>query len=203
MADVLRIGGLSASCYFPTKLLPATDDRYGCGAPWIHILNDKPANSRLQDLPAGSTLAKKRKKRRGHFCWCCRSTLPNERFSGRGHRRHLCKKCSRLGKEELEYRQAVRNIDRCLDWSGRPRRKQRKTFERFRHHASERVRRYVEELEAYWAEERRQWRELRRLDEALEEAWENDIVARAEAANDEWPERGDLPADFEDDEIPF
>jgi hypothetical protein len=32
---------------------------------------------------------------------------PNERFSGRGHARHLCKECAKLGQEELAYRQAV------------------------------------------------------------------------------------------------
>ncbi len=149
-------------------------------------------------------MAKKRKKRRGHFCWSCQTTLPNERFSGRGHRRHLCKKCSRLGKEELEYRQAVRNIDRCLDWDGRLRRKQRKSFERFRDHPNERVRRYLEKLEASWAEERRRWRELRRQEEALEEAWENEMAASVEAAREEGSELEDFPAGgLEDDEIPF
>jgi hypothetical protein len=88
-----------------------------------------------------------------------------------GHARHLCKRCSRLGKEELEYRQAVRNIDRSLTWEGRLRRKQRATFERYRDHPNERVRRYVEELEAHWEEERRQWREMRRQEELWEEEW--------------------------------
>ncbi len=126
----------------------------------------------------------------------------NERFSGRGHARHLCKKCSQLGKEELEYRQAVLNVDRCLDWNGRLRRKQRKTFERFRDHPDERVRRYVEELEERWAEERREWREILRQ----EEEWEDAMLARVEAMESE--ETGAKPEDvageaFEDDEIPF
>ncbi len=149
-------------------------------------------------------MARKRKKGRGLFCWSCQRYLPNERFSGRGHRRHLCKKCSKLGKEELEYRQAVRNIDRCLDWNGRLRRKQRKSFERFRDHPAERVRRYVERLEASWAEEQRRWREIRRQEEAMEETWADEMAAKAEATDDEWPELGDsLAGDHEDNEIPF
>jgi len=28
--------------------------------------------------------------------------LPNEKFSGKGHKRHICKKCSQLSKEELQ-----------------------------------------------------------------------------------------------------
>jgi len=28
--------------------------------------------------------------------------LPNEKFSGKGHKNHICKKCTRLPKEKLE-----------------------------------------------------------------------------------------------------
>ncbi len=44
-------------------------------------------------------------------------------------RRHLCRDCARLGSEESTYRQAVRDIGRCLCDDGRIRRRQRKTFE--------------------------------------------------------------------------
>ena len=89
-----------------------------------------------------------RKKPRGHFCWCCGRLRPNERFSGRGHARHLCKECSKLGNEELAYRQALRDIDRLLDCDGLVRRKHRKTFEHFLLHPDERVRRYAEAVAA-------------------------------------------------------
>ncbi len=36
-------------------------------------------------------------KKRGHFCKGCGNFLPNEKFSGRGHRKHLCKKCKESG----------------------------------------------------------------------------------------------------------
>jgi len=38
---------------------------------------------------------KKRQKRRlpGHYCWACDRRQPNEKFSGRGHARHLCRDC--------------------------------------------------------------------------------------------------------------
>jgi len=42
----------------------------------------------------------KKKKRRGHFCKVCKSYLPNERFSGKGHSTHVCKACQRLPKAE-------------------------------------------------------------------------------------------------------
>ncbi|WP_062105436.1 hypothetical protein [Bacillus niameyensis] len=38
-----------------------------------------------------------RSKKRGHFCNGCGYFLPNEKFSGRGHREHLCKECKKAG----------------------------------------------------------------------------------------------------------
>lgn len=99
----------------------------------------------------------KRRKRRGHFCWCCTQILPNERFSGRGHADHLCKDCSKLPREERAYRQEVRNIDRMLDWNGRAHRRQRESFARMLAHPNERVRRYAESVAATIARERELW----------------------------------------------
>ena len=42
------------------------------------------------------------KKRRGHFCRICKRVRPNEKFSGKGHRIHLCKDCARMPKEDRE-----------------------------------------------------------------------------------------------------
>jgi len=95
-----------------------------------------------------------RKKGRGHFCWCCGGMRPNEAFSGGGRARHLCRDCSKLGAEELAYRQEVRNIDRLLDWHGLIRRKTRKPFERYLSHSNPRVRAYATEVAAWDARER-------------------------------------------------
>ena len=43
----------------------------------------------------------KRKSRR-HFCRICGSHKPSEAFSGKGHRSHVCKRCSKLPKEERD-----------------------------------------------------------------------------------------------------
>ena len=40
------------------------------------------------------------KKRPGHYCRICGARKPNEAFSGKGHRAHVCKACSRRPKEE-------------------------------------------------------------------------------------------------------
>lgn len=37
---------------------------------------------------------KKKKKYRGHYCKVCGNILPNEKFSGKGHAKNICKKCS-------------------------------------------------------------------------------------------------------------
>lgn len=42
-------------------------------------------------------MARKKKKKRGHYCWGCDSYKSNECFSGKGHRNHLCKKCKTQG----------------------------------------------------------------------------------------------------------
>jgi len=66
---------------------------------------------------------------------------------GGGHARHLCKACHKLGADEVEYRQAVRDIDRMFQWeTGRLKRKHRTNFARFLRHPSERIRRYAEAL---------------------------------------------------------
>ena len=50
------------------------------------------------------------KKRRGHFCRICGNRKPNEAFSGKGHRTHVCKKCAQLPKEkrdEIEHKDEI------------------------------------------------------------------------------------------------
>ena len=38
----------------------------------------------------------------GHWCRICCSEKPNEKFSEKGHRNHICKACSQKPKEEIE-----------------------------------------------------------------------------------------------------
>jgi hypothetical protein len=80
---------------------------------------------------------------------------PNEKFSGSGHARHLCMDCSRLGASELQYRQDLRNLERCVTWEGIIGRKKRKAFNRFLEHPDSRIRRYAEELTAQDIEARK------------------------------------------------
>lgn len=107
----------------------------------------------------------KRRKRRGHFCWVCSRMRPNEKFSGGGHAKHVCRDCGRLGAEELAYRQSVRDLERCLTWEGFVRRKQRASFERFLRHEDPRVREMAERVLSAESETRRLTREAE-VDEA-------------------------------------
>jgi len=40
-----------------------------------------------------------KKKRQGHYCQICGEWKANEKFSGKGHAAHICKKCQSLPKE--------------------------------------------------------------------------------------------------------
>jgi hypothetical protein len=37
----------------------------------------------------------------GHYCRICGQMRPNEKFSGKGHKNHICKDCSRIPEEEI------------------------------------------------------------------------------------------------------
>jgi len=117
-------------------------------------------------------MAKPKRPKRGHFCWCCGRVRPNERFSGRGHARHLCRECAKLGKEELAYRQAARDIDRLLAWDGLLRRNQRKSVEKFLSHPDERVRQYADQAVRHDAEARAEARVALAEERTEELEWE-------------------------------
>jgi len=38
----------------------------------------------------------------GHYCRICGRMRPNEKFSGKDHKIHVCKECSRKPKDEIE-----------------------------------------------------------------------------------------------------
>ena len=96
--------------------------------------------------------------KRGHYCWSCDRVRANERFSGRGHARHLCRSCAKLGASELEFRQAVRNIDRSLVLHDVIPRRKRASLERYLEHPNERVRAYVQKVFASDARRRAEHR---------------------------------------------
>ena len=138
-----------------------------------------------------------RNRQSGHYCWSCDRMRANEKFSGRGHAQHLCKDCARLGKEELAYRQTVRNLERLLTREGRIPRRNREQFRKYLNHKDEQVRAYARRIETAdaWAVAER------RLDRDVE-----DLL------NEQAAEEGIIPLDVDpspvlgchdDGEIPF
>ena len=72
----------------------------------------------------------------------------------KGHGKHVCRDCAKLGAEEIAYRQNVRNLERCVTWEGFIRRKERAAFDRFLKHEDPRVRAMAEELQRVDAQNR-------------------------------------------------
>lgn len=87
-----------------------------------------------------------RPKSRGRYCWSCDQRRANEKFSGKGHARCLCRDCQKLGPAELAYRQALRDLDRCVTLEGIVPRKRRKQFAEFLNHSAPRIRQLAREI---------------------------------------------------------
>ncbi len=51
----------------------------------------------------------------GHYCRICGRQRPNEQFSGKGHRIHVCKRCKAMPRRE---RQVIENIDDLFRFMG-------------------------------------------------------------------------------------
>jgi RimJ/RimL family protein N-acetyltransferase len=62
---------------------------------------------------AAKKKAKQRKqnKPRGHFCYVCGEHKANEKFSGSGHARHICKRCQAMPAAKRDEMTTVRKID--------------------------------------------------------------------------------------------
>jgi hypothetical protein len=121
----------------------------------------------------------------------------NEKFSGRGHAQHLCKDCARLGKEELAYRQAIRDLERLVTWEGIIPRKKRVQFRKYLEHEDERVRSYARRIEAADTRERKEQRLHRNVDELPGELVGEEDTFSLEMGP--WPELNSE----DDDEMPF
>lgn len=58
-------------------------------------------------------MAKKKKKHHGHYCKICGCCLPNEKFTGKGHARHICKSCQSLPKEKQADMKRCNEVERA------------------------------------------------------------------------------------------
>ena len=71
----------------------------------------------LQPGPAGydAHLSVAEEKSLGHHCWVCGRTRANEKFSGKGHARHICRDCQRLPREERDKVRSLLEIEGFLE----------------------------------------------------------------------------------------
>jgi len=53
----------------------------------------------------------------GHFCYYCGKSKPNEAFSGKGHRRHLCRVCHSIPAAEREESELWGRLHDLMDQS--------------------------------------------------------------------------------------
>lgn len=61
----------------------------------------------------------KRKKRRGHYCYECGQVRANEKFSGKGHRQHICKDCKKgRNRQKKEILTEEENALEGIPWLG-------------------------------------------------------------------------------------
>lgn len=44
-----------------------------------------------------------KKKKRGHYCKGCGANRPNEKFTGKGRKQHICKDCKKSGFDILDF----------------------------------------------------------------------------------------------------
>ena len=56
-----------------------------------------------------------KKKHQGHYCKVCGTYKPNEKFSGKGHSQHICKKCMQLPVEERKRRMDAQKEDKVYE----------------------------------------------------------------------------------------
>lgn len=129
-----------------------------------------------------------RHKPSGRFCWCCGRRRANERFS---RKRDVCRDCVLLGREEIAYRQHVRDIDRLLTWEGMVRRTQRRTFEKYLVHPDARVRAYAERVKADEERERQAWAVLHAEEAAAQAEWLS--IEETDTLPDDERQRLDVP----------
>lgn len=147
--------------------------------------------------------SKRRRKLPGHFCWACGRRRPNERFSGKGHARHVCRDCQKLGPAELKRRQIARNLDRLVNLDGIIPRRHRQAFEGYLTHSDPDVRAAAEAYQRIDADNRAkrrvEWEELRREEARAERIDEAPWPERFESEEDdssEWGLADDLDIPF-------
>jgi mannose-6-phosphate isomerase-like protein (cupin superfamily) len=59
-------------------------------------------------------MTKKKRKPPGHYCWRCGRRRANEKFSGKGHAKHICKNCENEKRTELKRKRQIAEAKRVV-----------------------------------------------------------------------------------------
>lgn len=81
----------------------------------------------------------------GHYCRICGRTRANERFSGKGHKKHICEECSKLSvteNDEMTIVNQIYSLCRYINLS----KANRRMLEGYLQHKSDKVRAASKEI---------------------------------------------------------
>jgi len=138
------------------------------------------------------------KKRNGHYCVVCASVLPNEKFSGKGHSRHICKKCSKKSSADQDEQIKVNKIygmTRFMNLS----KNNKKQLDKYLYDDSQRVREAAKSV----IEEFEELERIQKEDDQLVEKIALMTEEECEEYFDEFDEDEAYQNDFSGDDLPF
>jgi len=127
----------------------------------------------------------KKKRYRGHYCKVCGEVLPNERFTGKGHAAHICKRCARKPLNERQEEIVLTRIGHVCMYPNLSR-QNRLILEKYTHSNCERVRQAaVDALTGFSG------------------GFVANETGGFDAADDVWDATDEEPCDGIDDGVPF
>ncbi len=138
------------------------------------------------------------KKRNGHYCVVCASVLPNEKFSGKGHSRHICKKCSKKSSEEQDEQIKINKIYGMIRFMNLSK-NNKKQLDKYLNDDSKRVREAAKSV----IEEFEELKRIRKEDDQLVEKIASMTEEEYEEYFDEFDEDEAYQNDFFSDDLPF
>ena len=95
-------------------------------------------------------MAKKKKKRyRGHYCYVCGEIKANEKFSGKGHAKHICKKCWKLPPEEKHREATKTKLDHLLKYGPSLSKQNKDLLNKALRSSDPEIREYAEDIRSF------------------------------------------------------
>lgn len=147
----------------------------------------------------------KKKKMRGHYCKICDTIMANERFSGKGHTIHICKKCSKLSVEERNEQQTINRIYSLFRFAYLSK-ANRAMLIKYCNYKSEKVRTVAKEVLDDFNTAAMEWKSARELEEQMEleyfdEGNTDDVYEEDFVTHEDWID--EVAYDEDDEGIPF